>query len=188
MNELTFETRHDFRRWLEINHTQKEGIWLVYFKKGSKMPSITYNEAVEEALCFGWIDSKIQTVDEYRYRQIFTPRNPKSIWSELNKKRVEKMIAEGKMTSAGMKLIELSKKNGKWDNAYNTKEKPEIPEDFESALKQQPPAWENFSNFTTSYQSTYIRYVNQAKRPETRQNRLVKVVELCAKNKKPGMG
>jgi len=187
MLELTFETRDDFRHWLEINHTQKEGIWLVYFKKNSKMPSITYAEAVEVALCFGWIDSKIQTIDQQRYRQIFTPRNPKSIWSELNKQRVGKMINEGKMTPAGMKLVEIAKKNGQWDNAYNRKDVPEIPVDFESALKQHPPAWENFNNFTTSYQATYIRYVNQAKRPETRQNRLVKVVDLCAKNKKPGM-
>ncbi len=187
MYELSFETRHDFRHWLELNHTQKEGIWLVYFKKGSRMPSITYNEAVEEALCFGWIDSKVQTIDELRYRQVFTPRNPKSIWSELNKKRVEKMIAEGKMTPAGLKLIDLSKKNGKWDNAYNRKETPEIPEDFELALKQKPTAWENFNNFTPSYRATYIYYVNQAKRPETRQNRIEKVVDLCERNKKPGM-
>jgi uncharacterized protein YdeI (YjbR/CyaY-like superfamily) len=187
MLELTFETREDFRFWLEINHTQKDGIWLVYFKKNSKMPSISYAEAVEEALCFGWIDSKVQTIDQQRYRQVFTPRNPRSVWSELNKQRVEKMISEGKMTPAGMKLIEIAKKNGQWDKAYRAKDMPEMPEDFKSALMQDPAAWENYINFTASYRATYIYYVNQAKRPETRKNRIDKVVDLCARNIKPGM-
>ncbi len=187
MEELFFETRDNWRRWLEFNHDKSQGIWLVYYKKNTKIPSIAYAEAVEEALCFGWIDSKVQTIDELRYRQIFTPRNPKSVWSETNKKRVEMMIGAGQMTRAGLEKIEAAKKNGQWENAYGKRDSVVMADDLKTALVQNPQAWENFGNFSTSSQSTYIRWISSAKRAETRENRISRVVELSSKNKKPGM-
>jgi uncharacterized protein YdeI (YjbR/CyaY-like superfamily) len=187
MEEIFFETRDKWRRWLEFNHDKSQGIWLVYYKKNTKIPSVAYAEAVEEALCFGWIDSKVQTIDKLTYRQIFTPRNPKSVWSETNKKRVEMMIGAGQMTRAGLEKIEAAKKNGQWENAYGKRDSVVMADDLKTALVQNPQAWENFNNFSTSSQSTYIRWISSAKRAETRENRISRVVELSSKNKKPGM-
>jgi len=187
MEELFFETREEWRKWLEFHHDKSDGIWLVYYKKNTRIPSVAYNEAVEEALCFGWIDSKVQTIDELRYRQIFTPRKPRSVWSELNKQRVEMMIEAGKMTPAGLVKIEVAKKNGQWEKSYNWKEPAGLPDDLKTALLQNPQVWENFNRFSKSSQNTYIYWISAAKRAETRQNRISKVVDLSAKNIKPGM-
>jgi len=188
MEEKNFETRDDWRKWLTDNHDRPEGIWLVYFKKHTKIPSVYHTEAVEEALCFGWIDSKIKSIDEQRYMQIFSPRNPKSIWSDVNKQRIEKMIHEGKLTSAGMKKVNDAKKFGQWDKSYGTrKTKVFLPDDLKNALLQNPLAWENFSNFPPSAQSTYIYWVSAAKRDETRKSRIDKVFEFSLKKIKPGI-
>lgn len=187
MEELFFETREQWRKWLEFHHEKSDGIWLVYYKKNTKIPSISYAEAVEEALCFGWIDSKVQTIDELRYRQIFTPRKPGSVWSELNKQRVEMIIEAGQMTPAGLVKIEAAKKNGQWEKAYNRKEPVGLPDDLKTALLQNPQAYENFNRFSKSSQNTYIYWISAAKRAETRQNRISKVVDLSTKNIKPGM-
>jgi uncharacterized protein YdeI (YjbR/CyaY-like superfamily) len=109
--------RRDWREWLEKNHVASPGVWLIYYKKESGKPRVSYEDAVEEALCFGWIDSKSNTIDEERYMQLFTPRNPKSPWAPSNKKRVEKLIEEGLMMPAGLEKIEAAKKNGLWDNS-----------------------------------------------------------------------
>lgn len=185
--EKIFETREEWRRWLEANHMSSKGTWVVYFKKYSKIPTINYNEAVEEALCFGWIDSKIRTIDALRYKQVFTPRNPKSMWSELNKQRIEKMTGESKMMPAGIKAVEEGKRNGQWEKTYMDKEPPKMPEDLKTALMKNPQAWGNFNNFAPSYRATYIIWVTFAKRLETRQNRIRKVVDYATKNVKPGM-
>src|SRR5437762_12051170 len=108
------KTRKAWRKWLEKNHTKQPGLWLIYYKKNSGKSRVLYDEAVEEALCFGWIDSIMKPLDEEKYMQKFTPRNVKSVWSGWNKKRVEKLIAEGSMTDAGMKMIEIAKQNGSW--------------------------------------------------------------------------
>ncbi|OQX77595.1 MAG: hypothetical protein B6D64_08075 [Bacteroidetes bacterium 4484_276] len=187
MKELTFETREDFRHWLDDNHQSSQGVWVVYFKKHTKTQSISYNEAVEEALCFGWIDSKVRTIDELRYKQVFTPRNPKSMWSELNKQRIAKMMGAGKMKPAGLKAVTEAKKNGQWEKSYKDKNPPQIPDDLKTALMKNPSAWENFNNFAPSYRGTYIIWVVIAKRTETRENRIKKVVENALKNVKPGM-
>ncbi len=187
MEELFFESREEWRKWLEYHHEKSDGIWLVYYKKNTKIPTISYTEAVEEALCFGWIDSKVQTIDEFRYRQIFTPRKPRSVWSELNKQRVELMIEAGQMNPAGLVKIEAAKKNGQWEKSYNRKDPAGLPDDLKTALLQNPQAYENFNRFSKSSQNTYIYYISAAKRAETRENRIVKVVDLSSKNKKPGM-
>lgn len=187
MEEFFFETRAQFRDWLEHHHKLSAGIWLVYYKKHTGVPGIRYDEAVEEALCFGWIDSKVQTIDELRYRQVFTPRNPRSVWSEKNKKRVEKLIEGGLMQKAGWQTIKVAKKNGQWENSYGAGKSPEMPEELRKALMRDPLAYENFNRFAPSYRKIYIRWVNAAKRKETICKRIARVVEFARKNKKPGM-
>ncbi len=187
MQELFFTNRNDWRKWLFKNHNTCEGVWLVYFKKHTKKPTISYDEAVEEALCFGWIDSKINRIDEERYRQVFTPRKKKSIWSLLNKKRVEKMIIEDKMTKAGMLKVEEAKKNGMWQKAYTSKIKPEVPPDLIKTFEKNKIAKENFKNFTNSQQLRYVYWINDAKREKTRIKRIKQVVQLASQNIKPSM-
>lgn len=187
MQELTFNTRNQFRRWLEANHKNEEGVWLVYYKKKTGISSISYDEAVEEALCFGWIDSKVQAIDDLRYRQIFTPRRPRSVWSDLNKKRVQMLIDAGLMMPAGLKAVEEGKKSGMWDKAYGTRKVVRMPKDLNDALMENPQAMENFKQFAKSYRYTYIRWVDNAKRPETREKRIRMVVENSLKQIKPGM-
>ena len=187
MQELFFINRKEWRTWLTKNHNTCEGVWLIYFKKHTKKQTIKYDDAVEEALCFGWIDSKINRIDEERYRQVFTPRKKKSIWSLLNKKRVEKMIKEGRMTKAGMLKVEEAKKNGMWQKAYTSETKPEVPSDLIKTLKKNKIAEENFTNFTNSQQLRYVYWINDAKREETRTKRIQQVVQLASQNIKPSM-
>lgn len=187
MDELTFNTRADFRRWLQQNHDKETALWVVYFKKKTGIPSITYEEAVMEALCFGWIDSKVQTIDELRYRQIFTPRKPRSVWSDLNKKRVKLLKEAGLMHAAGLQVIDEAKKSGMWQKSYGAQKKQKIPDELKAALMANPQALENFNNFAPSYRLIYIAWVSAAKREETKKSRIEKVVLNCLKNIKPGM-
>jgi len=184
---LYVKERNEWRKWLEENYNSENEIWLIYYKKHSDKPRIPYDDAVEEALCFGWIDSLFKTIDEEKYMQKYTPRKKNSVWSEYNVKRCEKMIKEGKMTDAGLALIEEAKKNGKWDQAYSTKKIFEMPQDLEIALKKDKTAWANFNNFAASYRNNYIHWVNSAKRKETKNNRIEEVVKRSALNQKPGM-
>jgi len=185
--EKSFKTRDTWREWLHKNHCTEDEIWLVYYKKHTKKPSVAYNDAVEEALCYGWIDGKIQRMDDERYKQRFTPRRKNSIWSELNKQRAERMINEGKMTDAGMRKIKEARKNGQWEHAYTTKKEVEMPTDLLTALESNPVSFEFYKGLTRSYQNMYIHWVNSAKRSATRMNRIRKVVELCENKIKPGM-
>ena len=185
--EKTFASRQKWRAWLDRNHLSMNSVWLVYFKKHTKKPSVTYNEAVEEAICFGWIDGKIQRIDDERYKQRFTPRRKNSIWSEINRKRAERMMQEGKMTQAGLAKVNEAKENGKWGEAYTTRKDVELPRDLLKALESNPAAFEFFKGLSRSYQNMYINWVEFAKRAETRSGRIRKAVELCEKNIKPGM-
>jgi uncharacterized protein YdeI (YjbR/CyaY-like superfamily) len=184
---LYVKNRNEWRDWLIINHDIETEIWLIYYKKHSDKPRIPYDDAVEEALCFGWIDSLVKTIDDEKYMQKYTPRKKNSIWSDLNTKRAQKMIKEGRMTDAGLALIEIAKKNGKWDAAYSSKKMFEMPGDLKSALKQNKKAWENFNNFAPSYKNNYIGWVVSAKRDETREKRISEVVKRSEANQKPGM-
>jgi uncharacterized protein YdeI (YjbR/CyaY-like superfamily) len=131
---LYITDRNDWRNWLKINHESVNEIWLIYYKKHTGKKRIPYNDAVEEALCFGWIDTTVRKVDDEIYMQKYLPGKKYSKWSEINKKRAEKMISEGKMTQAGQEKIDSAKKNGNWENAYGKKEKQEIPDDLLKAL------------------------------------------------------
>lgn len=184
---LYVKNRDEWRNWLEKNYDSESEIWLIYYKKHSDKQSIPYDDAVEEALCFGWIDSLVKTIDDEKYTQKYTPRKKNSVWSEYNVKRCHKMIKEGKMTDAGLQLIKEAKKNGKWNLAYTTKKMYEMPEEMENALKQNKTAWDNFNNFAPSYRNNYIGWVITAKRPETKSKRIAEVVKRSALNQKPGM-
>jgi uncharacterized protein YdeI (YjbR/CyaY-like superfamily) len=187
-SELFFANRSEWHKWLEVNHNKCDSIWVIYFKKNSKKESVSYNDAVEEALCFGWIDSIVKSIDNETYKQKYTPRRKNSIWSKVNKNRVEKMIMEGKMTSFGMVKVEEAKMNGQWAKAYGARIKPEIPDDLKNALEKNQIARNNFYNFSDSYQTTYIYWLNSAKRNETRIKRLNEIIKLACENRKPGIG
>ncbi|MEJ2759331.1 MAG: YdeI/OmpD-associated family protein [Anaerolineales bacterium] len=184
MQALEVHSRSEWRAWLAANHNKESEIWLVYYKKVSGIPSIPYNASVEEALCFGWVDSIIKRIDEQKYARKFTPRKPESRWSPSNIRRVEKMIAAGKMTEHGLALVEAAKQSGSWDNPVT---KPEldftIPDAFAQALEQNPQARETFESLAPTYQKQYLAWIITAKRPETKARRIEESVRLLAQGK-----
>jgi uncharacterized protein YdeI (YjbR/CyaY-like superfamily) len=180
-----FLDRKEWRRWLEEKHSSETEVWVIIQKKNSGRNGLRYEEAVEEAVCFGWIDSKMQSIDAEGFRQRFSPRRKNSIWSKKNKKTAEKMIKAGKMTEAGFATINIAKQSGKWDAAYSSKMAPAIPTDLAKALKENELAWENFSKFSNSARLQYVYWVESAKKDETRQKRIVAVVKKAAQNVKP---
>lgn len=179
--EFYAQDRQEWRKWLEQNHAAYSGVWLVYYRKGTGKPYVKYEDAVEEALCFGWIDSKLNKLDEERYIQLYSPRKARSQWSKPNKERVEKLIAEGLMTSAGLEKIEEAKKNGMWLQS-DAVENLEIPQDLAEALKANQAAHDNFMAFSNSSKKNILWWVSRAKRPETRQKRVEETVRLAAEN------
>jgi uncharacterized protein YdeI (YjbR/CyaY-like superfamily) len=178
--------RNNWRRWLEQNHQDAIGVWLVYYKIKSGKPSVQYSEAVQEALCFGWIDSKVQSLDEDRYRQIFTPRKPRSVWSKLNKQYIAELIAQGKMTEAGLEKIALAKQDGSW-TSLNEIEALVIPADLKTALEADDAANRNFEAFSNTIKKNILFWIQSAKRSETRLQRIEKTVSSAAQNKNPLM-
>jgi uncharacterized protein YdeI (YjbR/CyaY-like superfamily) len=185
--ELYFKTRKEWHKWLVKNHTIVQEIWLIYYKKPSGKPRIPYNDAVEEALCFGWIDGKIKRVNDDYYIQRFTPRRRGSRWSKYNIARVEKLIAEGKMEPPGLLAYRevLEKPELKYDN--NADGEVIIPEDLSKAFSKNNKAFSNFKNFSKSTRRIYIDWLNSAKKDETRVRRIVKLIELSEKKIRPGI-
>ena len=181
---LYFQTRADWRDWLSKHHDLINYVWIIFFKKSTGKKGITLEEAVEEAICFGWIDGKLKRVDDERFMLRFSIRKDKSVWSQINRLRAEKLIADGKMTHAGLAKIEQAKKSGYWDKAYTNKIKDELPADLLETLKKDQKAIDNFQRFANTYQNMYIGWVNSAKSIETRKKRIDKVVEQALKNKK----
>lgn len=182
--------RKAWRKWLEKNHAKSPGAWLIYYKKSSGKSRVLYNEAVEEALCFGWIDSTMRPLDEERFMQRFTPRKPKSGWSGLNKQRVEKMMAAGLMTAAGLEKIELAKKNGSWvslDKVYAPVDQLQIPVELKNAFSKNTKANTNFNNFPVFARRQFLYWISTAKRPETKKARVKQAILMCQANKKPGI-
>ena len=184
-NSFYAASRSEWRQWLEQNHAKEKEVWLLRYKKDSPTPSVSYNEALEEALCFGWIDGKVKSVDSERSAVRFSPRKPKSIWSKINKDKAERLIKEGKMTPAGLAKIEEAKKSGAWDKAYATREVWEIPADLNQALAGNKEAWDRFQKFTNSQRNVYIFWINDAKTAVTRQRRIAEVVVRAAMPKQP---
>lgn len=176
-------TRAEWRKWLATNHDRSKGIRLVLLKKDAEIPGILYSEAVEEALCFGWIDSTAGKLDEQRYTLYMSPRKPKSVWSKLNKQRIQKLVKEGRMTAPGLAKIEAAKKDGSWDQ-LDAIDQLVIPEDLSRKLLANADAQRNFEGFSPSSKKIILHWIASAKRQETRQKRIEETVRLAAQNLK----
>jgi uncharacterized protein YdeI (YjbR/CyaY-like superfamily) len=176
-------TRAEWRQWLEQNHQSQKAVWLIIYKKQSGIPSVYYPEAVDEALCFGWIDSKAIKRDAQSVYQYFARRNPKSNWSGVNKEKVTRLIAQGLMTAAGYQMIEIAKQTGTW-TALDDVEQLQIPADLEALFRKNKAAYENWNQFPRSARRGILEWILNAKRPETRQKRIEETVALAAVNKK----
>ena len=178
------KSKAEWRNWLAKNHLKKDAIWLIQHKKASEKPSITWSDAVDEALCFGWIDSVKRKLDQESTIQYFSKRKAKSTWSKINKDKVKKLIAENKMTQAGLDCIEIAKKNGSW-TLLDSAEKLIIPKDLETALNANKQAMDNFLNFSKSTRKILLSWIVLAKRQETRAKRIEEIVIAAGKNEKP---
>ncbi len=176
--------RNEWRQWLETNHRTSVGIWLIYYKVKSGKLSIQYSEAVKEALCFGWIDSKVKSLDDSRYKQIFTPRKRNSVWSKLNKQYIEELLAQGLMTEMGMSKIEAAKQDGSWV-ALDAIEALTIPPDLKQALEINSAAQQNFEGFSNSSKKIILGWIESAKRSETRSKRIEQTITSATQNKNP---
>jgi uncharacterized protein YdeI (YjbR/CyaY-like superfamily) len=176
-------TRAAWRAWLEENHTRAEGVWLITYKKATGKARIEYGEAVEEALCFGWVDSKPNTLDVERALLWFAPRKPGTGWSKANKARVERMIAAGLMAPAGLAKVEAAKADGSW-SALDAVEALEIPDDLDRALAGSPTARRHWDAFPRSVKRSILEWIGNARRPETRARRVEETVSRAAENRR----
>jgi uncharacterized protein YdeI (YjbR/CyaY-like superfamily) len=179
--------RKAWRRWLEQNHATRPEIWLLFFKKHAAISGVSYGEAVEEALCFGWIDGRIQSIDSDRHAYRFTPRKPDSGWSELNKRRVAQLVVEGRMTPAGQALVDLAHQTGRWTASTKPVVPEDFPEDLATALDANRAARTYFDGLAPSHRRAYLAWLTAAKRPATRDKRVHEIVARCAAGRKPGI-
>lgn len=177
-------SQKDWRQWLTKNHSTKQSVWLVYHKKISNVPSISWSQTVDEALCFGWIDSTARPIDEHTFMQFFCRRKPKSMWSKINKAKVELLIREGLMTKAGFDSIAIAKQNGSW-TILDAAEGLKIPKDLTAAFKTQRGSKAFFLSLSRSVRKSMLQWLVLAKRPETRQKRIEEIALLAGQKQKP---
>lgn len=181
---ISFELQEDWEKWLELNHKISEGIWLHFYKKGSGIASVNYSEALDEALCFGWIDSQLKSVDEKSYIQKFTPRRPKSIWSKRNIEHVIRLEKEGRMKPSGLKEVNAAKTDGRWAKAYDSPSNIDIPEDLINELIKDKKALTFFESLSKANKYAIAWRLQTAKKPETREKRLKVILEMLMKGEK----
>lgn len=175
--------REGWRQWLADNHDSVAGIYFVFYKKKTSTPTLTYGEAVEEALCYGWIDSLPKKIDDERHALKFSPRKPKSVWSKPNKERVERLVANSLMTPVGQAKIDRAKRDGSWD-ALNDSDAMLIPAELEIALATNATAFSNFYAFSPGSRKIILAWIGSAKRPETRAARIAETVRLAELGKR----
>ncbi|MCS6848278.1 MAG: YdeI/OmpD-associated family protein [Anaerolineae bacterium] len=180
-NSVHPKTRAEWRAWLAEHHQREAGVWLITYKKATGKPRIDYDEAVEEALCFGWVDSKPAKLDDERSMLYFAPRKPGTGWSKHNKERVEKLIAAGLMMPAGLAKVEAAKRDGSWSQ-LDAVEALEIPPDLEQALAAYPNARRHFDAFPRSVKRSILEWISNAKKPETRAKRIAETAQLAEQN------
>lgn len=180
---LLFEDAKLWEAWLNKNYAQTSGVWLKIAKKSAKTPSVTYNEALNIALCYGWIDGQKNGYDADYFLQRFTQRRAKSIWSKRNIGLVSKLIAAGKMQAPGLVQIEAAKKDGRWERAYDSAREVTMPEDFKKALNQNPKAKQTYESLNKTNTYAFLWRIQTAKKPETRQARIAQFIELLNKGK-----
>lgn len=183
IKEHYFENDVQWRAWLLENHNTSKGIYVIFYKLETKIPTMRWEEAVKVALCFGWIDSTVKSLGNGKRRQYFCPRNPKSVWSGLNKKYLIQLEANKLIHKSGYKAITIAKENGSWTVLDNV-EKGIIPDDLQNAFQKNPLAYKNYNNFAPSYRKSYLYWLNQAKRETTRLKRIEEIIRLCETNKK----
>jgi uncharacterized protein YdeI (YjbR/CyaY-like superfamily) len=176
--------RAAWRLWLESNHASSPGVWLVFHKKNSAGSSQSYDEAIEEALAYGWIDSTTNRLDDDRYIVLLTPRKPGSVWARTNKARVDRLIAEGRMAEAGLAKVEAAKRDGSWTSLDDVEDLV-IADDLAAAFSSNPTAWRNYQAFPESAKKQLLYYVYGVKRPETRARRIEEAVRLARDNVRP---
>jgi uncharacterized protein YdeI (YjbR/CyaY-like superfamily) len=178
----------EWRSWLVSNHDLESEIWLVYYRKGTGRETIAYEESVQQALCFGWVDSIIKKIDDVSYARKFTPRKEDSNWSPSNIQRVGKMIASGQMTPHGMRLVEAAKRSGRWDQPVKKPDMDfDMPPEFRQALQQNPEAQKTFDGLAPTYQKQYITWIAIAKRDQTRARRIAESIQLLQCGQKLGL-
>jgi uncharacterized protein YdeI (YjbR/CyaY-like superfamily) len=166
-----------WRRWLEVNHQRVDGVWLKFAKKGSPTPTVSYGEALEEALCFGWIDGQVRRFDEHFYLQRFTPRRARSQWSQNNREKAERLIGEGRMQAAGLAQVEAARGDGRWDAAYPAQSQAAVPDDLQAALDANPRAKRFFETLTGSTRYAFLYRLHNVRAPEARAKRIADYVE-----------
>ena len=174
------KSRAAWRQWLEKHHAAATGVWLVFAKKHTGLPTLSYEEAVQEALCFGWIDSLVKSIDDRFHMQMFTPRKPKSAWSTTNKARLAKLMKAGLLAPAGLAAVEQAKQSGSW-KAYASVDAMAIPPELKRALDADPDARKNWPTYTPSAQRSFLHMVNGARRPETREKYVRRIIDLVSR-------
>ena len=184
MPVLLFDTQKHWHDWLDERHAQPQGVWLKLAKKSSGKMSVTYAEALEEALCYGWIDGQKQAYDNEYWLQKFTPRGPKSIWSKVNVAKAEALIKSGKMQSAGLAATELAKQDGRWNAAYDAPSTSTVPEDFQAALDKNPKAKQFFGTLNRANTYAFCWRIQTAKKAETRKARVEKFIDMLNRGEK----
>jgi uncharacterized protein YdeI (YjbR/CyaY-like superfamily) len=175
---LAFASQDEWEAWLDAEHAGSDGVWLKFAKKGSGVETVVYAEAVVVALCYGWIDSQVKTLDERFYLQKFTPRRAKSKWSRINRDKIEELTKQGRMKPAGLEQVELAKADGRWEAAYAPPSSMEVPDDLQAALDASPKAAEFWAGLNKSNRFAILYQLQDAKKPETRARRLEKFVGM----------
>ncbi|MDO6436687.1 YdeI/OmpD-associated family protein [Cyclobacterium sp. 1_MG-2023] len=176
--------KEEWSNWLERHHLIKEAVWLIVYKKRSATPNLTWSESVDEALRFGWIDSLKKPIDDEKYRQYFSKRKANSIWSKTNKDKIEALLEKGLMSEAGLKTVEIAKKNGSW-SILDAAETLEVPMDLASKFNEFPGARDFFDSQSKSCRKSLLTWIAMAKRPVTREKRVLEIAENAGQNLKP---
>lgn len=181
---IAFENQQAWESWLAAHHTESKGLWLKIAKKGTGVSTAQYAEALESALCYGWIDGQKASFDETYWLQKFTPRRPKSVWSKINRQKAEALIASGRMQPAGMEQVEWAKADGRWDAAYDSQSTSTVPDDLQQALDENPVAKAFFETLNSTNRYAILYRIQTAKKAETRAARIKKFIEMLAKEEK----
>jgi uncharacterized protein YdeI (YjbR/CyaY-like superfamily) len=172
-----------WRAWLQANHASPDAVWLKLAKKSSPRPTVTQPEAIEEALCFGWIDGQVRSHDEHHYLQRFTPRRARSKWSQINREKAERLIAEGRMHPAGLAQVEAAKADGRWEAAYPAQSRAQVPEDLRRALDEHPAAKRFFETLTGSARYAFLYRLHHVHKPDARAKRIATYIEVLSSGK-----
>ncbi len=181
---VPFENKKKWMDWLAKQHDKSAGVWLKIAKKNADVPSITYDEALDVALCYGWIDGQKKAFDDQYWLQKFTPRGPRSIWSKINTEKAERLIASGEMQPAGLRAIELARQDGRWEAAYTSQKNVSVPEDLQAALDKNKKAKAFFATLNSVNRYAILFRIQNAKKPETRARRIQQFVEMLERGEK----